>query len=220
MQASVIVNRAAQMLLDESGRVWPPEQLLGHLSAAQRAVVKIKPQALTETTVMQLQPGAKQEAPGLILHRVTRNMGTDGKTPGRAVRRVDEAMLTRFNPNWAADRNARDSVQHWMRNDQEPHVFYVDPPNTGNGHVEVNYAAAPAELSSETDELALSDDWEPALTHYVISAALGQETDGQSWQASQMHHERFLQLVTGSAEARMRWDPTGAMKRQQGATHG
>ena len=220
MQASEIIGRAAAQLIDEAGHTWPEPELLANLTAAQRAIVKLKPQAYTKTETLQLQPGAVQESPGHVMHRVTRNMGTDGHTPGDAVRRVDEAVLTRFDPGWANDKRARDAVRHWMRDDQEPHVYYVEPPNTGNGHVEVTYAAQPAALTGPEDAIALSDDWAPALVSFVVSEALSKESGAQSWQASQMHYERFLQQVSGSAEAKMRWDPRGEMKRQQGVADG
>lgn len=220
MQASEVTNRAASQVLDESGRTWSEDELLSHLEAAQRAVVKLNPKAYTKTGIVKLRPGVVQDSPGQILHRVTRNMGTDGSTPGDAVRRVDESVLTRIDPGWANDKRASDRVRHWMRDDQEPHVFYVEPPSTGNGYVEVTYAAEPGSLTDPNDSIALDDDWAPALVSYVVSEALAKESGAQSWNASQMHYERFLQQVSGSAEAKVRWDPKGSRKRQQGIPDG
>lgn len=220
MQAEDVLTPARATILDEGGSTWQNAELLAHTSNAQRAVVKIKPTALTKTETVPLVPGPVQTSPGQLLHRVSRNMGTDGDTPGEAVRRVDEAVLTRFDPGWSGADREQDAIQYWMRDDQEPHVFMVYPPNTGNGHVELSYAAIPSEVTSPTDVLDLSDEWAPALIAYVASQALAKESSSQSWQASQLHYDQFLRLTGASRESSRLWDPNSVRRREQGMSDG
>lgn len=219
MKASAVIGRAQKILMDQSGKTWSEDELLEHLTAAQRAVITIKPSAYTKNETMQLEEGVKQESPGHRLYRVVRNMGTDGESPGRAVRRTDEDTLSRFRPDWASARQ-RTEIRHWMRDSNEPHVFYVDPPSDGKGHVEVAIAAYPDAVESKNDELSLGEHYEPALTAYVVGAALSKESDAQAVKVAQFYSESFNQLVAADVEAKNRWDPRGAMRRQRGMTNG
>ena len=52
--ASVILNRASQTLIDETGGTWSPSEMLGHLNAGISATVSRKPDTSTLTEYVTL----------------------------------------------------------------------------------------------------------------------------------------------------------------------
>ena len=63
MQAGVVVTRARATLLDPNGVYWPDGELYDYLSAAQTAVVNLKPDAYAQTVFVSLVPGVLQAIP-------------------------------------------------------------------------------------------------------------------------------------------------------------
>ena len=82
--------------------------------------------------------GTRQSLPpdGVQLLDVVRNL------PGRAVRIVMREILDAQLPDWHSDA-ATTVVKHFCYSEQNLKTFYVYPPNTGTGTVELVYSAAP-----------------------------------------------------------------------------
>lgn len=143
-------------------------------------------------------------------------VGEPGRfAPGRSVRRVDESVLARFDPDWAYSVH-RTRIRHWMRDDNEPQVFFVEPPSNGESFVEVAYAENPPPITWPGQPLAVPDRFAPAVVEYVLAIALAKEGDAESIQSSQLHYQRFLNLVSGNSEAKRTWDPRPGAIRNEG----
>ena len=217
MKAGDVITRARATLLDVSGsdseRRWTDRELIDLISSAQRAAVVLDPSANPRTEVIQLSRGVVQKVPGISLTQVVRNMGTDGQTAGRAVRRVDQHVLDRHTPNWSSADRESGEVRHWMWTEDQPRIWFCDPPNTGEGHVEITYVATPEPVTGEDDELSLGDHFEPAIHEYVVAMALSKDVGAYSSRHAQEFYSRFLQLVTGKIESRRHRDPRSQLHR-------
>ena len=145
--AKAIIDKAAIQLTDISGVRWTRAELLGWINDAQRQIVIMSPNATNKISVVKLNAGTRQSLPsdGWTLLEVVRYMGTAGTTPGRAVRLASREQIDSFNPNWHSD-TATVVPQHYIFDLQDQTAFFVYPPNTGTGYVEINYSPDPPDL--------------------------------------------------------------------------
>ena len=124
--ASYIVGKAAEILQDAAGVRWPESDCLEWLNAGLRQIVALRPEAYVINESVQMAAGTKQTLPtgGLTFVDMTRNMGTDGETPGRTVRFIDRALIDAQNPNWHAD-SASAKIIHYTFGKSDPDRYYV-----------------------------------------------------------------------------------------------
>jgi hypothetical protein len=156
--ATTIINRVAAQLLDINNVKWSRTQLLDWISVGQRMVVMLQPNATNTIEAVQLVAGTRQRIPsnGWMLLDILRNMGTDGTSPGRAVRLISRKLLDAFDPTWHSDSQS-DPVQNYLFDAQDQESFFVYPPSTGNNYIEINYSALPTPLTSESQNIFVQD---------------------------------------------------------------
>jgi hypothetical protein len=176
--AQSIINKASTLLLDTSNVRWTRAELLGWLNDGQRQIVTMSPSATNKVAVMKLVAGTRQNIPsdGWTLLNVIRYMGTDGTRPGRAVRITSQQLLDSYNPNW---HSSTPSVvpQSYVFDQQDMTAFYVYPPNTGNGYVQLNYSPEPADLTSESQTIVVRDIFQTALLDYILYRACSKDAE-------------------------------------------
>lgn len=236
MAGSVLVRdvlwRASVLLGDNAPQFerWPCAEMIRWLNDGQRAIAKYLPSAGSRVDALRLAPGTKQSieaiasgaivpgdgsAPvavrGNMLMSVSRNMGTDGATPGRAIRLVDRDMLDTLTPDWHT--TAGSPPAEYVFDPRLPKVFYVNPPVPGAGTwwAEVIYLADPVALL-ETDTYAFSgandskisvaDVFADDLTNYIV--ARGQMKDAEfsvSMQSAGAFATMFINSINAQATA-------------------
>jgi hypothetical protein len=176
--AQSIINKASTLLLDTSNVRWSRAELLGWLNDGQRQIVTMAPSATNKVAVMKLVAGTRQNIPsdGWTLLNVIRYMGTDGSRPGRAVRVTSQQLLDSYNPNW---HSSTPSVvpQSYVFDQQDMTAFYVYPPNTGNGYVQLNYSPEPADLTLESQPIVVRDIFQTALLDYILYRACSKDAE-------------------------------------------
>ena len=173
-----LINKAATLLYDQTNIKWPRSEWLGWLNSGQRAIVVLQPSSTNEIEVIKLVAGTRQSIPahGWLLLDVIRNMGTTGTTPGRAIRVVHRRMLDSYNPDWNTA-TASSVVRDYVFDSQNQREFYVYPPNTGTGYVELNYSMIPDDLTSEASTISVSDAYENPLLDYMLFRACSKASD-------------------------------------------
>lgn len=179
MLASVILTRAVDIIQDATNVRWPEAELLRWLSDGQREVVIHKPEANVTNTSLQLAAGnTKQSLPaaGLQLIDVVRNLGSNGTTPGRAVRLVAREVLDAQRPDWHTEAGAS-AVKHFVFDARDPRTFYVYPQPLSAFYLEVIYSVAPADLTAGSSVLTLSDIYANALLDYVLYRAYSKDAE-------------------------------------------
>lgn len=176
--AQTIINKAAVQLIDQTNIRWTRAELLAWLNDGMRQIVLIQPSASSTTVARQMVAGTRQTLPadGWLLLQIYRNMGTTGTTPGRAVRIVSRELLDNFNPNWHTA-TATAEVRNYIYDVQDQTAFYVYPPNTGTGYIEINYSAQPANLTSESQVIPIFDVFQSALVDYILYRACSKDAE-------------------------------------------
>lgn len=175
-----ILSRAAVILQDPTNIRWPQAELLDWLNEGQREVALFKPNVFTKNTSQLLVTGTKQALPSdaLTLVDVVRNLGTDGATPGPAVRAVAREIMDAQSPNWHLS-TASTTVKHYVYTPLDPKNYYVWPPQpTGatRGYVELVYTAQPTDASLGGN-ITLDDVYSTPLTNYILYRAYSKDAE-------------------------------------------
>lgn len=181
--ASAILAEVDTVLLDTAKTRWPDAEKLVYLNAGQRQIVIFKPDAYVVNDVYRLVAGTKQSIPdgtasfqnasaatlkeGVALIKIVRNMGIDGLTPGAVIPLIGSDMLDNYNPDWHADSQAA-AVKNYVFNNDDPKRFFVSPPNTGTGYIEVIYSALPADVATVSTAITLADVYRDSLLNYIL----------------------------------------------------
>lgn len=199
--AQSIIDRVRIQLIDEGvTKRWSDAELLKWLSDGQRTIVSVSPGNSSITATIPLVSGTKQLIPtdGHMLLSIIRNNSADGNSPGRAVRIVSREILDAQNPNWHTS-TASATVQNYIFDPQEPLKFYVYPPNTGDGHLDVVYSVLPTDMTSTSATLVVQDIFQTALFDYVMFRAHQKDSD---FAAGQGLAATYLQLFMAAVGAR------------------
>lgn len=176
--AQQLVNRVKNILNDSTSIRWPEIELLGYLNDAQREIVLLRPDALTKTESVALTVNnTKQQIPsaGIRLMSVVRNMGSDGQTPGKAVRLVDRAVLDTQVPDWHSSEAATE-VAHYVFDPINPKVFYVYPRVGTAKQVEIIYSASPVDIAIGAT-ITIDDIYANAIINYIFYRAYSKDAE-------------------------------------------
>jgi hypothetical protein len=209
-----IIDRAQVLIQDTTGVRWPTAELLDWINDGQREVCLFKPSVGAKNETSALASGTKQSIPssGLGLLRIVRNMTSTGDG-ARAVRIIDREVLDTQLPDWHSETAVAD-VKHYMFDDLDPTNYYVYPPNDGNGHLEIIYAATPLAVSTGGN-ISIPDVYANGLLDYVLFRAYGKDSDhAGNAQRSGQHY----QLFTTSLGMKTQADGFSSPNVQAGAT--
>lgn len=207
--AQSLINRVKRILNDSTSVRWTEAELLDYLNDAQREIVLMRPDALTKTESMALvASNTKQSIPnaGIRLMNVTRNMGADGNTPGRAIRLVDRAVLDTQVPDWHSSAAANE-VMHYVFDPVNPKIFYVYPRVSTSRQIEIVYSASPADILL-TDTIAIDDIYSNAIINYIFYRAYSKDADyAQNASLSSSYWNSFVQELGLKTQVDLSTDP-------------
>lgn len=169
LQASVIISRAQNTLLDLTGDFWSSNELIDYLNAAFSSVLIVKPDAIVKTSSFLLVQSATQTLPndGVQFFSLTRNL-----TPSqRVITEIDINHLNHADPDWPMTNDS--TVQNFMHDKRNPKIFYVYPvPVNSNQTVEIIYTADATRVSVLTDPIPFDDVYESVLHFMTVAQAL------------------------------------------------
>lgn len=196
---TAILLQAAELAEDPDNEVWTPAQGLAWLNEAVRAICSQRPDACASTEVMTLTPGKSLQslAPGRRLLRVTCNMGSDGATPGKALRFVDMDTLDASNPDWRAETPSA-TVYEYTYDPRDPQVFYVSPPAHASTAVKVEtiQSVTPDALADASEAIPIDDTYQPALLDWVMFRYYARDSEETpNWARAGRHYAAFFQLL-------------------------
>ncbi len=205
MASSVLVRdflrRVSTQLLDMGPQFerWSETELVDATNDGQLVLAKYMPHTCSRIDAIKLATGTRQyigmvpaasirtsdgspaaDVYGAMLQGVHRYMGTDGATPGNAMRIADKETLDEVTPNWHAKTGIPKQFTFDPRN---PKHFYVSPGVKAGDSVwvEVSYLADPIKLpntgglygagGSNTTLLSIDDRNVDDLFYYVMARA-------------------------------------------------
>ena len=211
---SSLLAKAAVILQDPTNIRWPQSELLDWLNDGQREVALYKPNAFVKNTNKQLVTGTKQSLPedGVSLVDVVRNLGTNGTTPGNAIRMVSREILDAQLPSWHSS-TAAAAVKHFVYTPLDPKTFYVYPPQpaSGQGQVEIVYVASPNDASLNGN-ITLDDIYVTALLNYILYRAYSKDAEyANNAQLATAYYNSFQGVLQGKVTAEAASSPAQAL---------
>jgi hypothetical protein len=218
-------------------RRWPEIELIRYANFGRMALAKFLPTVSSRTDAVKLAPGTKQnlgrvlaanilpgdgstaaDTDGIAFMRAMRNMGSNGLTPGRAIRGpVDRYTKDAFAPNWASETGTE--VLEIIFNKDLPLTFNVSPGPAASPAVWIqiewmaNLPVLPAggdpgaekyvELGAEASRvIGVPDQYAEDLHNYIVAMALlkGSKNTANAPKA-QFHASLFIQSINAQAQA-------------------
>lgn len=205
MPASTLVKdvlyRVSVQLHDLSPQFnrWTSRELVSWLNDGQRAIAKYVPTSCSRVDAIKLVPGTRQSidyvaaasivpgdgssavnVQGNALQELIRNMGTNGTTPGKAIRIADRETMDANDPNWHTA--TASAVSLFVYDPRTPKIFYVSPgvPSATDVWVELSWLTDPADVSvtgsyawdgSDTTKISIDDKFTDDLVNYILARA-------------------------------------------------
>lgn len=208
--AQSVVDKVQVILQDTTGVRWPDSELLDWLNDGQREIVLYKPNAFIKNLAVRMAAGTKQSLPadGVQLIDVVRNMGTNGTTPGRAVRITMREVLDSQIPDWHSE-TPSSVVKHYVYSLLDPKNFYVYPPQpaAGQGHLEIVYGASPTDTTL-VGTITLDDIYQNVLVDYILYRAYSKDTEYAADQnRAAAHQNAYIAALTGKAKVEVGANP-------------
>jgi hypothetical protein len=225
-----VLYRVSAQLHDISPQFtrWTQRELVSWLNDGQKAIAKYIPSSCARVDAVKLVPGTKQSiesipqasilpgdgsSPSLVmghyLQSVVRNMGSNGSTPGRAVRIADREILDVNSPDWHSQTAI--TVSQFIFDPRTPKVFYVSPgvPATPAVWVEMSYLANPVEVNTsgsygmdgaDTTKISVDDKYIDDLVNYILARAYMKDAEFATNGSQASAHS---QMFTGSINAQV-----------------
>lgn len=189
-----ITVRASAVLNDTVHTRWPVDELLTWINEGAKAIVTRRPDAGASTELFTLVDGSRQTLPddAFRLVDVCRNMGSNGTTTGRVIKRVDRQLMDNADPDWhtrTPGAVTRSYMYDWEIN---PREFYVYPPAVAAQKVELTISRLPAEITDEQDQIELPAEFEEALLSYVLFRSFSKDSEYANAQTAAAHYAAFV----------------------------
>lgn len=203
---SVILNRAAKTLFDETGVRWAPDELLDYLNAGIAAVIAAKPDAGSVSEPLELVAGSRQEIPPEFSQflGLTHNLGADGETPGKAIRQIERNELDHSNPDWHTV--SGNAVLHFAHDKRLPRVFWIYPNATG--WVELQGVKRPEAVAGPDYELPIDDLYESPLHNWVVAYAYAKSSKSGDMNRASAYLTLFANALGMKSQMQFSFAPT------------
>lgn len=203
---------------------WTERELVSWLNDGQRAIAKYLPYSCVRVDSIKLRPGTKQSIEsiasgdivpgdgssatqvfGIMIQAITRNMGSNGTTPGRVIRLIDRETLDASYPGWHLAANAGAPTQYCF-DPRTPKIAYVSPPvpSTGTYWAEFNYLADPPPITgsgfgfdgSSAVKVSIDDRYVDDLVNYILARAYMKDAEyAEDVSLSGIHTNLFVQSL-------------------------
>jgi len=197
-----IATKVQKLLHDETAVRWTEAELVGWINSAQKEIVLYKPNSITSTIDYQLDPGTFQNVSAKagfanVIQLLDVIRSTTGGANGKAVTNISREILDSTLPDWHSV-TATAVPLHYIHNPLDPKNFYVYPPNTGAGSVQILVAVEPTDLSSLASTLSLDSIYESVVIDYVMYRAFSKDTEHTAnMQRSVGHYNAFMAALKG-----------------------
>lgn len=191
-----IIDRVTDLLLDkdrgDDEARWKDDELVRWINDSRMAILVRRPSACSKVANLILDAGTQQNIPadGVVLLDVIRNMGVDGTTIGRAIRRTDRQNIDDVDPDWHIATGSA-VISQYTYDDRTPYIFFVSPPAIAGTQVAISYAAIPAEIAATTDTLEIGLENLDAVVNYVAYRAKSKDSEYANAGEAQAYYGAF-----------------------------
>ena len=188
------LTRVRVILNDPDKELFPDSDLIPWWNSGQREVVRLRPDSLSERTIITLVAGVAQSVSGMAFIKPARNMGTNGATAGAVPRIITEEQIDAIIPDWPTH-TASATVKFVILHPLDPKKFFTYPPQAATpGTLEILQSVYPVDvpvLYSSTDLISLDDVYANTLIEYVAYRALDEMTEEGDTQRALAHKNLF-----------------------------
>lgn len=177
-----ILDRVTDLLLDKDREDfearWINDELLRWINDSRMAIITRRPQAGAVIESVPLVAGTLQTVPddAITFLDAIRNMGMDGTTPGRSLRRTDRQNLDDDDLYWHKAKASKE-ISQFTFDDRVPKKYYVYPPAIAGTQIEISYAKNPPAVAALTDNLDFSHEYIDAVVNYVCYRAKSKDSE-------------------------------------------
>lgn len=199
MKVSDVISRARSILndADATGYRWTDQELIDAINDAQGLIAIHRPDCFPVNEVLTLAAGSKQSIPsgGYRLLDVIRNIGSDGTTPGRAIRPTDRDTLDAYDPYWHTN-SKKSEIKNSVYDERNPSSFWVNPPALAGTKVEILFAKRPTAVTAANNDLTIADAYFEGILLFVLFRAYAKESDfGGNAQLAASYLSLFASLM-------------------------
>lgn len=188
MLASVVLNKAAALLLDATFVRWTESELIGYLNLAQREIARVLPDSTATRATITAVAGSRQSLPADALSLLT----VEKNTGGKAIYYADGNALDLFDSSWRTA-TATALADDWVYfGETEPLAFFLSPPAIAGNQIDLLYSKYPTTITANTDALTVSDEYESVLIDYVLARALSKDSEYADSNKADSHLQAFF----------------------------
>ena len=200
MDASDVIAKARDTLLDPDGVRWTDEQMLSWLGDAMRAAAVLRPSSAAKVSTVTLTANqAKQALPadGFVLFDVRRNMGADGATPGPPILECDLHALRSFDKTMYSMTGEATIYNYGYDKDEDPLTFWVSPRAHASTvvQVEIVYGQRFSDPADTATTLTHGVEYLAPFSEYLCYKAFAVDTDIQDPEKVQAHMGAFASMI-------------------------
>lgn len=190
-----ILDRSSVLLHDVGYVRWSKDNRIAWINEAQ-LVIASNPEwkgASDKVQSILLTAGeTRHELPSgaLRLNEITRNMGTNGTTPGLAIRRAEKTDLDRDQPDWHM-KDAVGYIKNFALDPSEHTRFFTYPKSPATAHyVEASFSFAPA-AAVDGGVLQVDDAFADKVLNYMLSRCFAADTEAGSFERAAAYHALY-----------------------------
>ena len=188
-----VISKARRILQDEddsgsTGYRWTDIELIGWINQAVASMIGIVPMEFAKVVTHTCAEGYRQK---IVSARAVSLIDIIGIPP------ADAMTLTQFKPGW--QEAAAGAAKNWMRVNSEPLGFFLTPPSQAAQSLLALVIEIPESVSSTSDVVPVSENYEPAIVQYVVAMALMKDdeaVDGNRFTAALQIFVKSIQGVS------------------------
>lgn len=210
MKAETVMRLVAGALQDMEPDVekrWSWERtdervsLTDFLNDALRAIVLQRPEAMSVTEVIRLEPGMRQRLPDPAIHgcqhkatmliELTRNMGN---CPGRTILPVEMEILMAW-ACFAAEGTSIDNYAYDRTVNPKNYMVYPAVPANTEVCVEAVFGIEPCAITGPDDCICLPETYAPAIMHHVLASIFSGDSEVSRLEKAAWHMQMYRQTM-------------------------
>ena len=194
------IDMAERKILDESNDEYSEQNLLDLYHLAIKEIINLVPRAHTESKIWKTAPSTRQVCPADAVELVdaVMNMGTDGATPGAAIRETTLGIMKALLPGWESDAAAA-VTEHFMRLPESKTEFLIYPKSLGTHHLMGRVTTIPAKVLWDSNGdfklavIPIDDTFSSAIINGMVYIAYDDDSDiPGNTPRSEKFYQRFL----------------------------
>ena len=195
VKAVDLINRAEEILQDNTNVRWSQQTLLNYLNDGQREVVLFRPDANPVNASFTLAANsAKQTLPSAALRLLSIYKNASPTT--KPITNIERRVLDDQIEDWYGTTGP--NVEHYVYDPMDPKIFYVYPHTTSSSAtISIVYSSAPGDITisnftSDSTVISLDDVYDNAILDYMLYRAYQKDTEyAGDMQRSAMYLQSF-----------------------------